>query len=36
MDRKSAAVHIVRLLTKQVEELGVDHADQEIKAAVRI
>lgn len=35
MHRKSAAVHIVLLLTKQIEKLGVDHTDQEIKATVR-
>ena len=36
MDRKPAAVDIVRFLAKQVEELGVCHTDQEVKGAVRI
>ena len=36
MDRKSAAVNIIRFFTQQVEQLCVDHADQEIEAAVCI
>ena len=36
MDRQPPAVHIVRLLTQEVEQLGVAHGDQEVKAIVRI
>ena len=36
MDREPAAVHIVRFLTEQVEELGIGHRDQEVEGAVRI
>lgn len=36
MNRKPAAVNIVRFLTEQVEELGIGHGNQEIEGAVRI
>ena len=36
MDRKPAAVNIVRFLAEQVEELGVHHTDKEVKGAVGI
>src|SRR5699024_5913218 len=36
MDRQSPAVHIVGLLAKQVEQLGVHHRDQEIEGAVGV
>lgn len=36
MHGKSAAIDIIGFLTQQVEQLGVDHADQEIEAAVRV
>ena len=36
MDREPAAVHIIRFLTQQVEELGVDHGDQEVESGIRI
>ena len=36
MDRKPAAVNVVRFHTEQVEELGVRHTDEKIERAVRI
>ena len=36
MDREPAAVHVIRLFTQQVEELGVDHGDKEVERGVRI
>lgn len=36
MDRQPAAVHIIRLLTKQVEKLGVGHSDQKIHAVLGV
>lgn len=36
MNRKPAAVNIIRFFTQQVEQLRVDHTDQEIEAAVCI
>ena len=36
MDRKSAAVNIIRFFTQQVEQLGVAHGDQKVKAIVRV
>src|SRR5699024_4619827 len=36
MDRQPPAVHIVRLFTQEVEQLGVAHGDQEVKAIVRV
>ena len=36
MNRQSAAVNIIRFFTQQVEQLRVDHADQEIEATVCI
>ena len=36
MDGQLAAVHIVGFVAQQVEKLGVDHGDQEVKGAVRI
>ena len=36
MDRKPAAVNVVRFLTEQVEELRIRHTDKEVESAVRI
>ena len=36
MNRKPAAVHIIRLFAKQIEKLRIDHADQEVERSVRI
>ena len=36
MNRKPAAIHIVRLFTQEVEQLGVAHGDQKVKAIVRV
>lgn len=36
MNREPSAVNIIRFLTQQVEQLRVDHGNQEIKGAVRI
>ena len=36
MNRKSAAVHVIRLFAEQIEKLGVDHGNEEIERAVRI
>ncbi len=36
MHRKSPAIHIVRLLTEQVEKLCIDHGEQEIESSIRI
>ena len=36
MDRKPAAVNIVRFLAEQVEELSIGHTDEEIESAVCI
>ena len=36
MDRQPPAVHIVGLLTEQVEQLGVHHRDQEVEGAVGV
>ena len=36
MDGQFAAVHIICLVAKQVEKLGVDHANEEVEGAVRI
>ncbi len=36
MNREPAAIHIVGLFAKQVEQLGVTHGDQEVKAVIRI
>ena len=36
MDGQLAAVHIVGFVAQQVEKLGVDHGDQEVKGAVGI
>ena len=36
MDRKPAAVDIVRFFAEQVEELGVRHTNKEVKGAVGI
>lgn len=36
MNREPAAVNIIRFFTQQVEQLRVDHTDQEIEAAVCI
>ena len=36
MDWEPAAIHIVRLFTQEVEQLGVAHGDQKVKAIVRV
>ena len=36
MNRQPSAVHIIRLFTQQIEELRVDHADQEVEGRIRI
>ena len=36
MNREPAAIDIVRLLAKQVEELCIRHTDEEVESAVRI
>ena len=36
MDRQFAAVLVIRLITEQIEKLGVDHRNQKIEGAVRI
>ncbi|SET60863.1 hypothetical protein SAMN04487771_102747 [[Clostridium] aminophilum] len=36
MNWKSAAIHIIGLLTKQIEKLTVDHGNQEIKGSICI
>ena len=36
MNRQSAAVHIICFLTKQIEQLGINHGDQEIKSRIRV
>lgn len=36
MDRKPTTIHIIRLLTQQVEQLRVDHGNEEVKGTVRI
>ena len=34
MDRQPAAVHIVRLVAQEVEQLGIDHAGKEVEGVV--
>ena len=36
MDGQFAAVHIIRFVAQEVEKLGVDHADEEIKGRIRV
>ena len=36
MDRQPPAVHIIRLFTQEVEQLGVAHGNQEVKGIVRV
>ena len=36
MDRQLTAVHIIGFVAEQIEKLGVDHGNQEVKGAVRI
>ena len=36
MDGQLAAVHIICLVAQQIEKLGVDHRNQEVKGAVRV
>ena len=36
MDRQPAAIHIIRLFTQEVEQLGVAHGNQEVKGIVRV
>ena len=36
MDWQLAAVLVIRLIAEQIEKLGVDHGDQEVKGTVRI
>ena len=36
MDGQLSAVHIVCLVAKQIEKLGVDHRNQEIEGGIRV
>ncbi len=36
MDREPSAIHIISFLTQQVEQLGVNHGDQEVERGIRI
>ena len=36
MNRQSAAVLVIRLITEQIEKLRIDHADEEIKGGIRV
>ena len=36
MHRQAASVHIIRPFAEQVEHLGVRHADEEVKAGIRV
>ena len=36
MDGQLSAVHIVCLVTEQIEKLGVNHADEEVEGGIRI
>ena len=36
MDGQLAAVHIICFIAKQIEKLGVDHADEEVKGGIRV
>ena len=36
MDGQLTAVHIIGFVAEQIEKLGVDHGDQEVKCTVRI
>ena len=36
MDRQPPTVHVVGFLAQEVEQLGVAHGDQEVKAIVRV
>jgi len=36
MDGQLSAVHIVCLVTEQIEKLGVNHADEEVKGGIRV
>ena len=36
MDGQLAAVHIVGFVAQQIEKLGVDHADEEVKGGIRV
>ncbi|GAA6505713.1 hypothetical protein K350107B32_21060 [Agathobaculum butyriciproducens] len=36
MDRQPAAIHIISLLTQQVEKLGVGHSDQKIHTVLGV
>ncbi len=36
MDRQPPAVYIVRFFAEQIEQLGVDHGNQEVEGAVRV
>ena len=36
MDGQFAAVHIICFIAKQIEKLGVDHADEEVKGGIRV
>ena len=36
MDGQFAAVHIICFIAKQIEKLGVNHADEEIKGGIRV
>ena len=36
MNGQLAAVHIICLVAQQIEKLGVDHADKEVKSGIRV
>ena len=36
MDWEPSAIHIVRLFTQEVEQLGIAHGDQEVERIVRV
>ena len=36
MDRQPASVHIIRLITKQIEKLGIHDRHDQIKAIIRV
>ena len=36
MNRQTTSIYIICFLAEQVEQLGIDHGNQEIKGAVRI
>ena len=36
MNRKSAAVNVIRFLTKQIEKLRITHGNQEVEAVIGV